>query len=162
MRCFSQELVKVPAMGDSISEGTVQEFVKNVGEYVELDEVIVVVETDKVTLDIRSPHAGVIKEWKAEEGDTVEVGSDFLVIDTEAAPDSKPAAPAPEKEEAPPAQDAKAADTPAPAETPSTPPPPQQSAPAPPAKEAPKPPKSPTSTPDKIGGTRNETRQKMS
>lgn len=147
-RLFSTELVKVPSMGDSISEGTVQEFVKNVGDYVELDEVIVVVETDKVTLDIRSPHSGVITEWKAGEGDTVEVGSDFLTIDTEASAPAGSAAPPKEEKAAEPTPEApKAESTPEPekkAEAPKK---------AAPPKAAPVP-----DAPPKAIGSRNETR----
>ena len=149
-RFFSSELVKVPTMGDSISEGTVQEFVKNVGDYVELDEVIVVVETDKVTLDIRSPHAGVITEWKADEGDTVEVGSDFLVIDTDAEAPAGGAAPPPAAEPEP-AKEAPKASEPAQAAAPAK----EAPKPASPPKKAPKPaPDAPAKTP----GSRNETR----
>lgn len=71
-------------MGDSISEGTVQSYVKQVGEYVEADEVVAVIETDKVNVDIRSPHSGVITKYYANEGDTVEVDAEFLEIDTDA------------------------------------------------------------------------------
>jgi len=73
----------VPKMGDSISEGTVQSFVKKIGEYVEADEVVAVIETDKVNVDIRSTHAGVIKKYFAKEGDTVSVDAEFIEIDTE-------------------------------------------------------------------------------
>ena len=78
-------------------------FVVDVGEYVEADEVVACIETDKVTVDILSTHAGVITKYFAEEGDTVEVGGQFLEIDTDAkAPEggSAPAA-APKAEEAP-------------------------------------------------------------
>ena len=54
------------------------------GEYVEADEVIARIETDKVTVDILSQHSGVITKIFAEEGDTVEVGAEFLEIDTDA------------------------------------------------------------------------------
>lgn len=47
-------------MGDSISEGTVQTFVKKAGDFVQADEVVAVIETDKVNVDIRSTHSGVI------------------------------------------------------------------------------------------------------
>jgi len=97
-------------MGDSISEGTIESFVKNVGEYVEADEVIARIETDKVTVDILAAHSGVITQYFAEEGDTVEVGVDFLEIDENAKGEAK-AAPkqaepeaAPKKEEAAPAK----------------------------------------------------------
>ena len=54
------------------------------GEFVEADEVVARIETDKVTVDILSQHAGVITKYFAEEGDTVEVGGQFLEIDTDA------------------------------------------------------------------------------
>ena len=54
------------------------------GEYVEADEVIARIETDKVTVDILSQHSGVITKVFAEEGDTVEVGAEFVEIDTDA------------------------------------------------------------------------------
>ena len=54
------------------------------GEYVDADEIVARIETDKVTVDILSTHAGVITKFYAEEGDTVEVGADFLEIDTDA------------------------------------------------------------------------------
>ena len=64
------------------------------GEYVEEDEVVVVVETDKVNVDIRTTHAGVITKYFADEGDTVAVGSDFFEVD----PEGKPSAAPPKKE----------------------------------------------------------------
>lgn len=93
----------VPTMGDSISEGVLLEMVKNVGEFVEADEVVARIETDKVTVDILSQHSGVITKYFAEEGDTVEVGADFLEIDTDAkAPAGGAPTPAAEpKQEAP-------------------------------------------------------------
>ena len=72
----------------------------DVGEYVEADEVVARIETDKVTVDILSQHAGVITKYFAEEGDTVEVGAQFLEIDTDA---KAPAGGAPPKKEAAPA-----------------------------------------------------------
>ena len=89
-------------MGDSISEGVIEEFVKQAGEFVEADEIIARIETDKVTVDIPAPEAGVIQEYFAGEGDTVEVGADFYVLDTDATAGSAPpkaaaaATPAPE------------------------------------------------------------------
>lgn len=100
-RSFGVETIKVPGMGDSISEGTIEEFVKQPGEFVNADEIIARIETDKVTVDIKAPVAGVIKEYMAGEGDTVEVGADFYLLDTDATSGS--AAPAAPKAEAPPA-----------------------------------------------------------
>lgn len=54
------------------------------GEYVDADEVVAVIETDKVNVDIRSPHGGVIKQYFASEGDTVAVDANFFEIDTDA------------------------------------------------------------------------------
>lgn len=94
-------------MGDSISEGTIEEFVKLPGDFVNADEIIARIETDKVTVDITAPKSGVIKEYLAEEGDTVDVGADFYNLDTDATAGSAGSAPAPKaaapKAEAPPA-----------------------------------------------------------
>lgn len=54
------------------------------GDYVQLDEVIALVETDKITIDIRSPEAGLLTKLFATEGQTVEVGKPFFEIDTSA------------------------------------------------------------------------------
>jgi len=94
-------------MGDSISEGVVETYTKAVGEYVEADEVVARIETDKVTVDILAQHSGVITKFFAEEGDTVEVGAEFLEIDTSAKGGSAPpqaATPAPEPKQEAPAQ----------------------------------------------------------
>lgn len=57
---FAEHIIVVPSMGDSITEGTLISIEKQVGESVEQDEVLAVIETDKVNVDIRSAHAGVI------------------------------------------------------------------------------------------------------
>jgi pyruvate/2-oxoglutarate dehydrogenase complex dihydrolipoamide acyltransferase (E2) component len=62
-------------------------------EFVDADEVIARIETDKVTVDIQAPVAGVIQEYFAGEGDTVEVGADFYIIDPDATGGSARAAP---------------------------------------------------------------------
>ncbi len=97
--------MKVPQMGDSISEGTVDAYIKSKcaeadtvaepGEYVEVDETIASIETDKVTVDIKASHSGVILKYYAEEGDQVEVDAEFCEIDPEAKGGA--AAPAPPK-----------------------------------------------------------------
>jgi len=71
IRAFAKQTVKVPTMGDSISEGTVHELLKKPGDYVQADEIIATVETDKVQVDIRSPRAGVIEKYFAAAGETV-------------------------------------------------------------------------------------------
>lgn len=60
------------------------------GEYVSADEVVAVIETDKVNVDIRSTDSGVIKKYFANEGDTVAVNAQFFEIDTDAKGSSKP------------------------------------------------------------------------
>ncbi|XAR67430.1 Dihydrolipoyllysine-residue succinyltransferase [Bertholletia excelsa] len=70
----------VPFMGESIGDGTLAKFLKNLGDRVEVDEPIAQVETDKVTIDVASPEAGVIQEFVAKEGDTVEQGTKVAII----------------------------------------------------------------------------------
>ncbi|KAH9651925.1 Dihydrolipoyllysine-residue succinyltransferase component of 2-oxoglutarate dehydrogenase complex 1 [Citrus sinensis] len=67
-------------MGESITDGTLAKFLKGPGDRVELDEPIAQIETDKVTIDVASPEAGVIKELVAKEGETVEPGTKIAVI----------------------------------------------------------------------------------
>ncbi len=73
--------VKVPALGESITEGTLAQWLKKAGEAVAADEPIASLETDKVTVDVPSPVAGVLSETVAKEGDTVEVGAVIARID---------------------------------------------------------------------------------
>lgn len=63
--------IKVPALGESVSEASIASWLKNVGDMVEADEALVELETDKVTLEVPAPTAGVIVSVSAEEGDTV-------------------------------------------------------------------------------------------
>jgi len=98
---FSKKIVKIPSMGDSITEGTVLEIKKNVGESVALDEVVAILETDKVQVEVRAPEAGVITNFYGKLEDTLNVGQNFFEIDTAAAPSSGSAAP---KTEAPKAE----------------------------------------------------------
>ncbi|CAM8937253.1 hypothetical protein QQ045_015111 [Rhodiola kirilowii] len=70
----------VPYMGESITDGTLAKFLKNVGDSVAVDEPIAQVETDKVTIDVTSPENGVIVKFVANEGDTVEPGAKVAVI----------------------------------------------------------------------------------
>ena len=72
--------VKVPTLGESVTEATVGELLKNVGDAVAVDEPIVSLETDKVAVEAPSPVAGVIKEFKVAVGDTVEIDAIIAVI----------------------------------------------------------------------------------
>ncbi len=73
----------MPKMGESVMEGTVLAWLKNVGDSIEEDESLLEVATDKVDTEIPSTHAGVIKEILAQEGDVVQVGKPVCVIETE-------------------------------------------------------------------------------
>jgi 2-oxoglutarate dehydrogenase E2 component (dihydrolipoamide succinyltransferase) len=73
--------VKVPALGESITEGTLAQWLKKPGEAVAVDEAIASLETDKVTVDVPSPVAGVLAEQSVKEGDTVAVGALIARID---------------------------------------------------------------------------------
>jgi 2-oxoglutarate dehydrogenase E2 component (dihydrolipoamide succinyltransferase) len=99
--------VKVPALGESVSEATVAKWYKKVGDSVAADEPIVELETDKVTVEVNAPVAGAIAELVVGEGDEVEVGALIAMINEGAegaAASDEPAkeeAPAEKKEEAP-------------------------------------------------------------
>ncbi|HKX14353.1 MAG TPA: 2-oxoglutarate dehydrogenase, E2 component, dihydrolipoamide succinyltransferase [Propionibacteriaceae bacterium] len=72
--------VTLPALGESVTEGTVSRWLKQVGDTVEADEPLLEVSTDKVDTEIPSPTAGVLLEIKAQEDETVEVGAVLAVI----------------------------------------------------------------------------------
>src|SRR5665213_1882156 len=115
--------VIMPQMGESIFEGTITKWLKKPGEKIERDEPLFEISTDKVDAEIPSPAAGVLKEIKVTEGQTVPIQTVVAVID---AADAAAAAPAP----------AKAAEAPKPAESAQAKPEPQKAA-APPAQAAP-------------------------
>ncbi|MEU5740172.1 2-oxo acid dehydrogenase subunit E2 [Streptomyces tendae] len=83
--------VTLPALGESVTEGTVTRWLKQVGDPVEADEPLLEVSTDKVDTEIPSPAAGVLLEILAAEDETVEIGAGLGII---GAPDTAPAAPA--------------------------------------------------------------------
>src|ERR1700733_13996526 len=116
--------VIMPQMGESIFEGTITKWLKKAGDKVERDEPLFEISTDKVDAEIPAPSAGVLKEIKVAEGQTVPVQTVVAVIDSNGAgAATAAAAPAPAKAEAPkPAkaeeskpEPAKAAAAPAPA-----------------------------------------------
>jgi pyruvate dehydrogenase E2 component (dihydrolipoyllysine-residue acetyltransferase) len=114
--------VPMPQMGESIAEGTVSKWIKQLGDAVERDEPILEISTDKVDAEIPSPQSGTLVEIVVQEGETVEVGTVVAYIDTEAgaavsAPEPAAGAPAPEAAppvEAAPTEAAAAAPVPAP------------------------------------------------
>ena len=75
--------VEMPELGESVTEGTITQWLKNVGDTVAEDEPLLEVSTDKVDTEIPSPAAGVLLEIKADEDDTVEVGNVIAVIGEE-------------------------------------------------------------------------------
>ncbi|GAA0995608.1 2-oxoglutarate dehydrogenase, E2 component, dihydrolipoamide succinyltransferase [Subtercola frigoramans] len=155
------ESVNLPALGESVTEGTVTRWLKNVGDRVEVDEPLLEVSTDKVDTEIPSPIAGVIEQILVQEDETVEVGTPLVTIGdgSGAAPAETPApeaaaqaaqapvaevpsvdapteaaAPAPAEPEPAPAAQAPAAPAPAPAApAPVAAPAPAAPAPTPPA-----------------------------
>src|SRR5947209_2747858 len=86
--------VKVPALGESITEGTLAQWLKKPGEAVKADEPIASLETDKVTVEVPSPSAGVLTEQLVAEGDTVAVGALIARIDESATAAATPPTPA--------------------------------------------------------------------
>lgn len=152
--------VPFPSAGDSITDGSVLSFEKQVGQFVEQDETFITIETDKVgafrrptrrpspsprprrgtgapvrcmyprlrapaapqvSIDVRAPTQGVVKQFLVAEGDTVDVGASLAIIDSDGAPDEASAAPA------------QAPVAPAAAPSPASAPAPAAPAPAPPA-----------------------------
>ncbi|MEM8557975.1 MAG: 2-oxoglutarate dehydrogenase, E2 component, dihydrolipoamide succinyltransferase [Bacteroidota bacterium] len=75
--------VVMPKMGESVMEGTVLEWKKQVGDTIEQDETLLEISTDKVDSEVPSPEGGRIVEILAEEGDTVDVGAKIAVIETD-------------------------------------------------------------------------------
>ena len=108
--------IKVPTVGESISEVTLLKWLKKDGEYVERDEVIAELESEKATFEVNAEQAGVIKLAPIQEGDTIGIGDLLAHIDETAA---KPAgSPAPEPVAAPAVEQVKAKTSPAPVAAP--------------------------------------------
>ncbi|KAF2459583.1 dihydrolipoyllysine-residue succinyltransferase [Lineolata rhizophorae] len=108
-RHYADKIVKVPDMAESITEGTLKQFSKQVGDYVEQDEEIATIETDKIDVSVNAPEAGTIKEFLVKEEDTVTVGQDLVKLELGGEPSGgqeetakeEPKEPAPKEQEAP-------------------------------------------------------------
>ncbi|KAF5859287.1 2-oxoglutarate dehydrogenase complex E2 component [Aspergillus alliaceus] len=105
VRTYADTIVKVPQMAESITEGTLKQFSKQVGDYVERDEEIATIETDKIDVSVNAPESGTIKELLVNEEDTVTVGQELAKLELGGAPETKkedatekPKEPAPTKE----------------------------------------------------------------
>ncbi|KAG7924515.1 hypothetical protein KL925_005318 [Ogataea polymorpha] len=77
----NSQVVKVPEMAESITEGTLASFAKEVGDYVKQDELIATIETDKIDVEVNAPISGKVTELLVNVDDTVEVGQDLLKIE---------------------------------------------------------------------------------
>ena len=116
--------VKMPQLGESVTEGTITRWLKNVGDHVNADEPLVEISTDKVDTEIPSPVTGILLSLAAQEDDVVEVGAELAVIGEESevgapaeapAPVAPPAAPPVTPPVTPPVAAEEAAPAPAPA-----------------------------------------------
>src|SRR4051812_17274834 len=133
--------VTMPALGESVTEGTVTRWLKQEGDEVAADEPLLEVSTDKVDTEIPSPAAGVLQRIVVGEDETVAVGAELAFIGGAASTGQQPAAqqqaapaPAPQEQQAAPAPAAQQRAAPAPApqqQTAPAPAPQQQTAPAP-------------------------------
>ncbi|CAH1957301.1 unnamed protein product [Acanthoscelides obtectus] len=126
--CLESMVVKVPPFAESVTEGDVR-IEKKVGDHIGQDEVVMEIETDKTSMPVHCPAAGIIEEFLVKDGDTVKPGQDLFKLKvTGEAPPPKPAAAA-----APPPPKPEPAAAPPP---PPPPPTPQAAAPPPPPKPA--------------------------
>eukprot|EP00529_Nitzschia_sp_RCC80_P024636 CAMPEP_0113469848 /NCGR_PEP_ID=MMETSP0014_2-20120614/16122_1 /TAXON_ID=2857 /ORGANISM="Nitzschia sp." /LENGTH=443 /DNA_ID=CAMNT_0000362361 /DNA_START=137 /DNA_END=1465 /DNA_ORIENTATION=+ /assembly_acc=CAM_ASM_000159 len=155
--------VDVPTMGDSITEGTIVDLPVAPGDYVQPDDVVVVLETDKVSVDVRAPEGGAMVEVLGEVDDVVEVGSGLFRIDTDAdAPEVSSNAPVTdEKAETLTPMSEEPASSPVPAAPAETSPPPSPAPPKAAPKAASPAPPAAAEAPAMLG-QRTERRTKMS
>lgn len=86
LRWMAARSIKLPSMGESITSGTVQSWLKKEGDYVKADEVVVVIESDKLSQEIRSPEAGMIAKLFAPIGKEVNIGGELFSVDTDKKP----------------------------------------------------------------------------
>jgi pyruvate dehydrogenase E2 component (dihydrolipoamide acetyltransferase) len=148
--------VTMPQLGETVTEGTISRWLKNVGEHVDADEPLFEVSTDKVDSEVPAPVAGVISEILVPEGETVEVGTRLAVLGDAASATATPAAataapaPAPEPEPmAEPEPIAEPEPMPAAVAAPAAPP----EAPTPAVSYAPAPPPAPELAPEPVASS---------
>ncbi|MFE6235194.1 2-oxoglutarate dehydrogenase, E2 component, dihydrolipoamide succinyltransferase [Cellulosimicrobium sp. NPDC057862] len=114
------EEIKLPALGESVTEGTVTRWLKSVGETVEVDEPLLEVSTDKVDTEVPSPVAGTVQQILVQEDETVEVGTVLAIVGSGAASAAAPAAPAEQPAQEAPKQESAPAEAPTEARTPAS------------------------------------------
>ncbi|KAI9845866.1 MAG: 2-oxoglutarate dehydrogenase complex E2 component [Thelocarpon superellum] len=139
----ADKTVKVPEMAESITEGTLKQWSKQIGDFVEQDEEIATIETDKIDVAVNAPEAGTIKEFLANEEDTVTVGQDLVKMELGGAPKEGGAKEEAKQEPKSPASDKQATSSdpePSKSKDESPPPPPPEKKPAPAAQKQPAPP----------------------
>ncbi|KAJ5114590.1 Biotin/lipoyl attachment [Penicillium alfredii] len=133
---YADKVVQVPQMAESITEGTLKQFSKQIGDFVERDEELATIETDKIDVSVNAPESGTIKEFLVGEEDTVTVGQDLVKLELGGAPEGKKETPEKPKEDA-----AEKPKEPAPAPSePEKPKESQASKPAPPSEKPKEPP----------------------
>jgi len=143
-RSYADKIVKVPEMAESISEGTLKQWSKQIGDYVEQDEEIATIETDKIDVAVNAPEAGTIKELLANEEDTVIVGQDLVRLEIGGMPEggekkmgsSEPNEPAPSDQATSSDHEPSRKEESTPKEESSSPPPPPQEKKSGPEKES--------------------------
>ncbi|EWZ01569.1 2-oxoglutarate dehydrogenase E2 component (dihydrolipoamide succinyltransferase) [Fusarium oxysporum NRRL 32931] len=169
VRTYADSVIKVPQMAESISEGTLKQFSKSIGDYVEQDEEIATIETDKIDVAVNATESGTIKEFLVAEEDTVTVGQDLVRIELGGAPSGdKKEAPKEESKEQPQKSEpeSKSESKPEPKQE-SAPEPKKESAPAPSKPEPPRQAEKKDSKPQSAAssgpsmGNREERRVKM-
>ncbi|KAL7814732.1 putative dihydrolipoamide succinyltransferase [Trichoderma gracile] len=170
VRWYADKIIQVPPMAESISEGTLKQFSKSVGDYVEQDEEIATIETDKIDVAVNATEAGVIKEFFVKEEDTVTVGQDLVRVETGGEkPESSGEQEKPKEESKPPVQSEskpaepeqpKSQPEPTKSEKPAPPPQPKEQPAEKPQKKS-EPESAATSGPAPTPGNREERRVKM-
>ncbi|CUM64411.1 uncharacterized protein PRCAT00002014001 [Priceomyces carsonii] len=160
---YASQTVKVPEMAESITEGTLASYTKKVGDFVNQDETIATIETDKIDVEVNAPCSGTITELLVEPEETVEVGQDLVKIEEGEAPaGGAKEEPKEEAKEEPKEETSEPAKKEPSEPKKEAPPPPKKETPPPPKKEsAPKKEQSKSEPATFTSFSRNEERVKM-
>ncbi|KAH6606278.1 hypothetical protein Trco_005431 [Trichoderma cornu-damae] len=163
IRHYADIIIKVPPMAESISEGTLKQLSKSIGDYIEQDEEVATIETDKIDVAVTTPQPGILREFFVGEEDTVTVGQDLARVEVGVEkPASSGGLEKPKEESAPSVSESKPAaepEQPVSAQTEKPAPPPPQPAEQPQKKSQSEP--AAPSRPEMVAGNREERRVKM-